>query len=557
MWMSVSFVSRRVAPTLAILCVLPAAAMLAQNQNGEPNSPQPRVESIDFSTYERIRTEGLTHGQAMDFASALSDGIGPRLTGSPNMRKANEWTRDTLAKLGLSNVHLEDWGEFGMGWYQINTWGRIVSPDPEPIWMQAAPWSAATSGPVTGEIVYVPLTDTTQLDMLKGTLKGKIILLGATRPIPDLDQPLSFRYTDEELAQLETDKPPARQTGPPPYDSSLRAERLRAAALRQRAVKMFEDEGVAAILLAPREEGRNVDTGLLIDDNGAELARDAQLRAHAVPIPVAILMTEHYNRLVRLAQAHVPVTVEVNIQTAFTGDHEHGFNTIAEIPGTDPRLKDQVVMAGGHLDSWLSGTGATDNGTGAIVAMEAIRILKALDLKPRRTIRIALWSGEEQGEYGSKGYVQQHAKDSDKFDAYYNLDEGGGKIRGIYTQGNYAVAPIFEQWIAPLKDLGVTAITDRIDIGSDHESFDDAGLPGFEFLQDELDYETRTHHSNLDTVDHVHAADIEQAAIVEAIFLWNTSQREAMMPRKPVPHPENDKNTPIPVRFPGAIGTTH
>ena len=548
---------------LAATVVLPAATTLAQRpsdlakgpQPGGYYSPQPAVESIDFITYERIRNEGLTHGHAMDFASALADGIGPRLTGSPNMKKANEWTRDTLARLGLSNAHLEDWGEFGMGWYQVNTWGRIVTPDPEPIWMQAAPWSAATSGPVTGEIVYLPLTDATQLDALKGSFKGKIVLLGAMRPVPDLDQPLSFRYTDEELAELEGPNAPRRATGPPPYDSSLRAERLRAATLRQRAVKIMEDEGAAAILLAPREEGRNVNTGLLLDDNGAELARDAQLRAHAVPIPVAVVMTEHYNRLARLAQAHVPVTVEINIQTAFTGDHEHGFNTIAEIPGTDPRIKDQVVMVGGHLDSWPSGTGATDNGTGAIVAMEAMRILKALDLKTRRTIRIALWSGEEQGEYGSKGYVQQHSKDQESFDAYYNLDEGSGRIRGIYTQGNYAVAQIFAQWIAPLKDLGVTTITNRIDIGSDHETFDEAGLPGFEFLQDELDYETRTHHSNLDTVDHVHAADIEQAAIVEAIFLWNTSQRDAMMPRKPLPLPDDERAKPIPGLFPGATGS--
>jgi len=230
------------------------------------------------------------------------------------------------------------------------------------------------------------------------------------------------------------------------------------------------------------------------------------------------------------------------------------------------------VMVGGHLDSWPAGTGATDNGAGAVIAMEAVRILRVLDMKPKRTIRIALWSGEEQGEFGSGGYVTQHfggfapapsgesgaltTKEWETLDAYYNIDEGGGRVRGIYTQGNYAIAPIFAQWIAPLKDLGVTTITNRIDVGSDHESFDDAGLPGFEFLQDELDYETRTHHSSLDTVDHLHAADLEQAAIVEAIFLWDTSEREAMMPRKPFPHQEDDKKraAPIPGLFPGANG---
>jgi Iap family predicted aminopeptidase len=398
---------------------------------------------------------------------------------------------------------------------------------------------------VTGQIVYASLADAAQLDALKGTLKGKILLLGAARALPDLDQPLSFRYTDDELKELEGPGTPRRMTGPPPANDPSRLERRRVAALRLRAAKMAAEEGAAAILLPSHPEGRNESTGLLLDDNGVELARDAQLRQNAVPIPYAVVMTEHYNRLARMAQAHLPVTVELNIQTAFTGDHEHGFNTIAEIPGTDPKLKDQVVMVGGHLDSWPAGTGATDNGAGAIVAMEAMRILAAVGAatgaKPRRTLRIGLWSGEEQGEFGSKGYVEQHfAKPTtpawQNLDAYFNLDEGGGRIRGIYTQANYAVAPIFAQWIAPLNDLGLTAVTNRDDIGSDHESFDAAGLPGFDFIQDELDYETRTHHSNLDTVDHLHAADLEQAAIVEAIFLWNASQRDAMLPRKPLLH---------------------
>ncbi len=545
-------------------------------QPGGYYGAQPAMESLDLRMYGRIRAEGMAHGKAMEFASALADGIGPRLTGSPNMKKANEWTRDTLAKVGLENAHLEDWGEFGMGWYQINAWGRVVTPDPEPIWMHAAVWSAATSGPVRGEIAYLPLVDASELDAVKGTLKGKILLLGAARPSADLDQPLSFRSTEDELKELEGPGVPRRQTGPPPANAASRIERRRVAVLRQRAVAMAREEGAAAILLPSHEEGRNVDTGLLLDDNGVELARDAHLRENAVAIPYAVVMTEHYNRLARLAQAHVPVTMEVNIQTAFTGDHEHGFNTIAEIPGTDKELRDQVVMVGGHLDSWPAGTGATDNGAGAVIAMEAVRILRALEVKPRRTIRIALWSGEEQGYLGSGGYVRQHLvqasapdgateseapgplvtkKEWETLDAYYNIDEGGGRVRGIYTQGNYAVAPIFAQWIAPLADLGVTAVTNRVDVGSDHESFDEVGLPGFEFVQDELDYETRTHHSNLDTVDHLHKEDLEQAAIVEAIFLWNTSQREAMIPRRPFPHPEEEtrRSAPIQGLYPSAV----
>ena len=258
-----------------------------------------------------------------------------------------------------------------------------------------------------------------------------------------------------------------------------------------------------------------------------------------------------------------------------------GFDTVAEIPGTDPKLKDQVVMVGGHLDSWISGTGATDNGAGSIVAMEAVRILKALDLKPRRTIRIALWSGEEQGLYGSQGYVKMHfgtfaepahvdpnipafmrrergplttTKEWETLDAYYNLDNGTGKVRGVYTQQNLPIGPIFAQWIAPLRDLGVTTISYRNTGGTDHLSFDAVGLPGFQYIQDPLDYETRTHHSDMDTFDRLHQADLEQAAIVEAIFLWNTSQRDAMMPRKPFPHPERERelSAPIPNIYPNA-----
>jgi carboxypeptidase Q len=542
---------------------------------------QPTAESLDLGMYERIRVEGTQHSHVMEFASALADGIGPRLTGSPNMAKANAWTRDTLTKIGLQNAHLEDWGEFGMGWQQINTWARMVSPDPEPLWMQAAPWSPATSGPVTGEMVYVPLTDEAQLEKLKGTLKGKIVLLGAMRATPDITQPLFTRYTDEELKEMEGPEAARRGYGPTMTREQMMAERARLTALRTRAVKMMTEEGVAAIITPTRDMSDGGGTGIIADDNGANLIRNAQTRENAVAIPNAVMMIEHYNRLARLAMNHVPVTLEVNIETKFTGDHEHGFNTVAEIEGTDPKLKDQVVMVGGHLDSWISATGATDNGAGSVVAMEAVRILKALDLKPKRTIRIALWSGEEQGLFGSLGYVKQHfgdfapTKDSDglpaymtrtrgplkttkeweTLDAYYNLDNGTGKVRGVYTQGNLAIAPIFAQWIAPLKDMGVTTITNRNTGGTDHLGFDAVGLPGFQFIQDPMDYETRAHHTDMDTVDRLHEADLEQAAIVEAIFLWNTSEREAMMPRKPFPHPELEKKLSAPMEgiFPNSV----
>jgi carboxypeptidase Q len=291
---------------------------------------------------------------------------------------------------------------------------------------------------------------------------------------------------------------------------------------------------------------------------------------------------ENYGRMYRLIKANVPVSVELDIDTKFTGDHEHGFDTIAEIPGTDPKLKDEVVMVGGHLDSWASATGATDNGAGSIVAMEVMRILNTLQVKPRRTIRIALWSGEEQGLFGSVNYVKQHfgfaplstAPDQLKLpeflrkpvgqlqlkpeqklvSGYFNVDNGSGKLRGIYLQGNAAVAPIFQQWIEPLKDLGVTTITMRNTGGTDHLSFDAVGIPGFQFIQDPLDYSSRTHHSNMDTYERLQPADLAQAAVVEAIFVYNTAMRDQMLPRKPLPRPDLEEQLSAPLKniMPGA-----
>ena len=547
--------------------------------------PQPASEKVDLTMYARIREEGLKHSHVMEFAGALADGIGPRLTGSPNMAKANAWARDTMTAYGLTNAHLEDWGEFGMGWQQINTWARMITPDPEPLWLQAAPWSPATlsggkQGAVSGQVAYVDL-NTADLDKLKGTLSGKIVMLGAMRATPDLTEPLFTRYTDAELKEMEAYPSNEGRRGQPQVNiQQLIADRARLQGLRVKALKMFADEGVVAILTPSRDGGNGGGTGVIFDDNGANLAREAQKRENAVAIPNAVMMIEHYNRLARLAMNHVPVTVEVNIDTKFTGDHEHGFDTVGEIAGTDPKLKDQVVMVGGHLDSWISGTGATDNGAGSIVAMEAMRILKALNVEPRRTLRIALWSGEEQGLFGSIGYVKQHfgtfndppaepgvpaymrvhgplttTKEWETLDAYYNLDNGTGKVRGVYTQENAAIGPIFKQWIAPLADLGVSTISNRNTGGTDHLSYDAVGLPGFQFIQDPMDYDTRTHHSDMDTYDRLHAFDLEQAAVVEAIFLYNTAQRDEMMPRKPFPHPEMDKQRSAPLKgiYPGAV----
>ncbi len=570
---------------LSVAAISLTAVGLAQGKKGEPAyyGPQPQTETIDLNMYAAIRTEGLQHSHVMEYMSGLSDGIGPRLTGSPNMKKANEWTRDRLSDVGLVNAHLEDWGEFGMGWAQVNSWARMVTPDTEPIWIQAAPWSPATKGPVSCDAILVELSTEADLQKYKGKLAGKIVLLGAPHAMVDLTEPLFSRYTEAELKAMEGPEE-TRRGGPQQMTMQQRlAEYTRLAALRTAALKMFADEGVAAIISPSRDGGKGGGSGIIFDDNGANLGRNAQLAANAITIPNAVTTVEMYGRVYRLLKANVPVKLEVNIETVKTGDHEHGFDTVAEIPGNDPRLKEQVVMVGGHLDSWISGTGATDNGAGSVVAMEAMRILKAVGYKPKRTLRIALWSGEEQGLYGSRGYVKQHfgqfeekpdpkadpmlafmrppqgplktTREWETLDAYYNVDNGTGRIRGVYTQQNFAVAPIFAQWIAPLKDLGVTTITTRNTGGTDHLSFDSVGLPGFQFIQDDMDYETRTHHSNLDTVEHIHEDDLKQAAVVEAIFLYNTSEREAMMPRKAFPHPElnQDRDQPLKNLFPAAV----
>jgi len=544
---------------------------------------QPATESIDIGMYQRIRDEGLNHSHVMEFASALMDGIGPRLTASPNAKKANEWTRDTLTKIGLENAHLEDWGEFGMGWQQMNTWARMVSPDTAVLILQATPWSPATSGPVTGDVVWVDIHEDKDFDKYKGKLSGKIVLYGAMREVPPVDKPLFERNTEKDLQDIAEFPVSAGAGGrSPDMQARLRAymERMR---MVDKIAQFFADEKVAAVI-EPSRDAKNGggSGGTFFDDNGATLGRTPYLADKKVKIPVAVATIESYGRLYRLVHAHVPVSVEVNIDTKFTGDHEHAYNTVAEIPGTDPKLKDQVVMLGGHLDSWIAGTGATDNGAGTVVAMEAVRILEALGVKPRRTIRIALWTGEEQGLFGSKGYCKEHfgsaalstapdqqalpefmrratgpleVKPEQKLiSAYFNVDNGSGKIRGIYTQGNAAVAPIFAQWIAPLKDLGVTTLTMRNTGGTDHLSFDAVGIPGFQFIQDDLDYESRTHHSNEDVVERLQAADLKQIATVEAIFVYNAAMRDQMMPRKPLPDPagEEKKRAPIEGIFPNA-----
>jgi peptidase M28-like protein len=550
-----------------------------KTEEGTPSydQPQPAEEKLDYAMYQRIREEGLEHSHVMEFASGLMDGIGPRLTGSPNLKKANEWTRDQFTAMGCSNAHLEDWGEFGMGWRQLNTWVRMSEPDTAMFIAQALPWSPSSKGPIHGGAIWVTAKDEKDLEKYKGKVTGKVVFFGDMREVKPIDKPLFERRDD---ANLKTTAEYPVHVGEPQDQFQEFIKRLE---FREKVGKFLAEEHAIAIAV-PSRDGRNNggSGGTIFDDGGSGMGWFTYKREHAEPLPVVVTAIENFGRVYRLLKANVPVTIEMDVETEFTGDHEHGFDTIAEIPGTDSRLKDEVVMVGGHLDSWASATGATDNGAGTVVAMEVMRILNALKVQPRRTIRVGLWTGEEQGEFGSYGYVKQHfgyvplstapdqvtlpdflrkpagppeiKPEQQKISGYFNVDNGSGKIRGIYLQQNAAIASLFEQWIEPLKDLGVSTITMRDTGGTDHEAFDSVGIPGFQFIQDTLDYGSRTHHSNMDTYERLQPDDLAQAATVEAIFVYNTAMRGQMLPRKPLPHPEQNEKRSAPLKnvMPGA-----
>jgi hypothetical protein len=490
------------------------------------------------------------------------DSIGPRLTGSPNMKRANEWTRKQLEDWGLANAHLESWGPFGRGWsYQVST-VRMLAPDTAELLALPVAWTPGTAGPIRGTPVKVRLENKDDLEKNKGKLAGKIVLVGDMRDVRPQETALSDRYNEKTLAELSLysipGTTPFARPGQPPFN---REEFLRRRAFQRELARFLADEKVAVV----------IEPGAL--DGGTFRVQGAPngWKKDAPPtVPTLEMAIEHYGRLARLLDRKEDVQLEVNVQTSFNDDDAMAYNTVAEIPGSEKN--GQIVMLGGHMDSWHGGTGATDNGAGVAVAMEAVRILKAVNAHPRRTIRIALWSGEEQGLLGSRAYVSQHfasrpepKEDSDlpsflrpatgpltikpehaKLSAYFNLDNGTGKVRGVYTQENSAVVPIFEAWMEPLKDLGVTTITNRITTGTDHLSFDAVGLPGFQFIQDAVEYDTRTHHTNMDVYERLQREDLMQAAVVMACFVYDAAERPAEMPRKPLP-----KERPAPTPTPG------
>jgi len=586
---------RKIATIALSFLLLSSSCLLAQvtkNKTPAPSQPhgydyehpeaQPAVEALDLNMYFSIRKEGLDHSHIMEYASGLFDGIGPRLTGSPNLAKANAWTRDQLAAMGCSNAHLESWGEFGLGWRQISTSVDMAAPDTAVFIAQATPWSPATNGAVTADVIAIPsLKDEKAFEEWKGKLAGKIVLLGNPPAIKPDPAPMLQHYDEKKLGQIYDYPLDGDMQEQHVYtdDPQFWAKVFKQVNFREKISRFLADEHAVAILLS----SYGGDGGIIKDDNNEAMGQRVFMPDHKQPIPSVVLANEAFGRISRLLENHVPVQVTANINTQFTGDHEQGYDTIAEIPGTDPLLKDEVVMVGGHLDSWPAGTGATDDGAGAIIAMEVMRILTALHVQPRRTIRIGLWSGEEQGYMGSLGYAANHfgtvglstspeqlevpeflrqqvgplklKPEQARISGYFNLDNGGGKLLGIFAQENAAIVPIFQQWIAPLKDLGVTTISLRRTSGTDHDVFDEVGVPGFQFIQDPRDYETRSVHTNQDVYERLSPTDLKQAAVVEAIFVYNTAMRDQMLPRKPLPHPENfdRERQPLKDAMPGAV----
>jgi hypothetical protein len=516
----------------------------------------PAQERVDLDMVSRIRAEEFKHSEVMETASELMDRIGPRLTGGPQLKEANEWTKSKLAEWGLSNAHLESWGPFGRGWQYEACVVRMTAPDHAELIAYPQAWTPGTNGVLKAPVVRVNPKSKEDLDKYKGQVAGKIVLFGDVREVPPHTKPDLTRYDEKSLADVVQYQMPG---GPPRYN---REDFMKRYEMRQAADKLFADEKPALIITLGRGDYGTV---------GVQGGGEYRVSKPKTATPALDMAYEHFGRIARLLDRHVDVQLEVDVRTKFIDENQMQWNTIAELPGSDK--KDEVVMIGAHLDSWQAGTGATDNGAGSVVTMEVMRILKALNAHPRRTIRIGLWTGEEQGLYGSRAYVDQHfasrppqtPEEQDKpwfqqkekwpltlkpehakLAAYFNLDNGTGKIRGIYCEDNAGVMPIFEAWLAPFHDLGATTVTMNRTGGTDHESFDGVGLPGFQFIQDEMDYETRTHHTNMDLYERLVKADLEEAAVVMATFAWNAAQRDQMLPRKPVPkeEPQKDEKKP-------------
>ncbi|HET8676181.1 MAG TPA: M20/M25/M40 family metallo-hydrolase [Blastocatellia bacterium] len=541
------------------LVFLLIASLLASAVTAAAQGPQ---EKVDLQAIEKIKEEGMKRSQIMDILSYMTDVHGPRLTNSPNLKAAQEWAVKKLTEMGISNARLESWGPFGRGWTLEGFTANIIKPTFSPLIAYPKAWSPSTNGVVRGAVVHMDVKTEADLEKYRGKLKGAIVLTDPAREVKAHWEAKARRATDESLLQMANAEPPAATRGDGPR-FELTEEQKAAQALNAKKWELIYAEG-AAVTLEPT--ARNGDGGIVFvgsatipqpPDTPRERRRSPWAKDAGVVIPQIVVTPEHYNRIIRMAARGVAVQMEVSVTSRFQEQDLMGYNVIAEIPGTD--LKDEVVMVGAHYDSWHAGTGATDNAAGSAVAMEALRIIQASGLKPRRTIRIGLWSGEEQGLLGSRAYVGQHfgkridtragggqqasqepaqfeiKPAHEKFSGYFNLDNGTGKIRGVYMQGNEAMRPIFRAWLAPFKEMGATTLTISNTGGTDHLAFDAVGLPGFQFIQDPVEYGTRTHHTNMDVYDRIQEDDMKQAATVMAAFVYNAATRAGKLPRKPLP----------------------
>ena len=501
--------------------------------------------AVELNAIYQIKDEGFNHSQVMEIMSYLSDVYGPRLTNSPNIKQAADWAMGKMKEWQLANVHPEPWGPFGRGWSNERFSLQAISPRPFPLIAYAKSWTPGTNGVVTAEAVWAPIQKEEDMERYRGRLKGKFVLTAQQPEIPTRTEAQFHRYTDAELVEEATQPVPTAR--PDDRFARFRAQRE----LNEKIQKFLVEEGVA-VWLEPSPED---DGTVFVSGGGGRDPKDP-------PAPPRVAVAnENYGRLVRMLEKKVPVTLQADIQNKFYDDNPNSFNIIGEIPGSDKAKADEIVMIGAHFDSWHSATGATDNGAGSAVMLEAMRILKATGVRLRRTVRIGLWTGEEQGLLGSRAYVKQHFADWEpdtpdrekikvlpehaKLDAYYNVDNGSGKIRGIYLQGNEAIAPLFAEWIEPFHNLGMTTLTIRNTGGTDHLSFDAVGLPGFQFIQDPLDYDTRTHHSNMDVYERIQEPDMKQMAVIVASFVYLTANRDEMVPRKPLSKTRPKRTSPF------------
>lgn len=498
-------------------------------------------EKVDIETINKIKNEAQNNSNVMDIVFHLTDANGPRLTNSPGWFKAANYAIEQLKKWGVDKAQLEEWGNFGRGWEVKKNYIALIAPYYKPIIGYQKTWTKGTNGLVNADVVLINVKDSTELSQYEGKLGGKVILVNRDDVYQQSFKPDASRYTDAELDSMAAYVPDTtrRRMG----GNAQRYARFFAAQRLNTLIKqMAEKEGAAALLTT----GTNYHDGTVFAQNPTGL-RGPEENGNGTLLEISVSY-EDFMLLSRLSKAGIAAKVEMDMESQFTSNETKAYDVIGEIKGSDPKLKDEVVMLGAHLDSWHSAMGATDNAAGSAVMLEVMRIFKTLNLHPRRTIRIALWSGEEQGLLGSRGYVKNHfgnrstmqlMPEQEKVSAYYNIDNGTGRIRGVYLEGNEKVKNIFAQWLQPFNDMGAKTLTLSNTGGTDHISFNEVGIPGFQFIQDEIEYDTRTHHSNMDSYDHLVPADLKQIATIVAAFVYNTAQRDEKLPRKELPKPSN------------------